>query len=297
MPQYFVGRKTELKRLDDHWVVATTGRTSYKRVYAVLNAPGVGKTELLEQFGEKLMKAKKGLMVEINVKTTSNKILSYYLLILKEIRLAIKDNKKLIKEYVAKKVSEEFEIIKGEYKKQYPFDDEEEANSAIQNIEKTLNKMISQFEELETSLHVDQEFLANLPDLFPRLISDLSIIIPVFLFIDEVQVLQSLSYLNNKKEEETFLHVCSKELADLLPTKTLIVVSGTQYRLMKQIGNKIGSPLRGKVKHFVIHPLESENIKEYYHLISKYFIKENKQKSSIGTIRSLKDIPEAMLVL
>ena len=50
----FVGRKRELKGLEECWTTATTAGTSAKRVYAVLNAPGVGKTALLEHFGEGL---------------------------------------------------------------------------------------------------------------------------------------------------------------------------------------------------------------------------------------------------
>ena len=279
----FVGRKEELQSLDECWTTATTAGTAAKRVYAVLNAPGVGKTALLEHFGNKLIAEKKGLMVEINVLNTNNTILEYYILVLKEIGLAIKKNRKMITKYFTNKVSEEFELVESVHREQYPFQDEEEATIALQDIEDYLNGFIKKFNQLKLSSHTDQELLAYISDEFPTIISDLSTIIPVFLFIDEIQVLQSLNHLNIDNEVETFLHVCSKELADLLPTKTLIVVSGTQYRLLKQIGYKLGSPLRNKVDPFIIHPLIHDDLVDYYNKVSKYFL------DTCGNLKTLQD--------
>jgi hypothetical protein len=272
--ELFVGRKKELKSLESCWITATTGKTAAKRVYAVLNAPGVGKTALLEHFGEKLMAEKRGLMVEINVFNTGDKIYNYLSLTMKAMRNSIIKNRILIEEYIINRIKED--KLKTEFgpNEQYPYINKNDAFEELDGILKGLNILIKKYDALDYSLDLTPEYLANLSNIFPSRMSDLARLIPLYLFLDEIQILQSLNYVNKNKKKETFLHLCSKELADLLPTTTLLVVSGTQYQLMKQIGYKLGSPLRNKVKHFVIHPLNRENLEEYHKYISQFFLEK-----------------------
>jgi hypothetical protein len=272
----FVGREIELQKLQTLW-----GRSQKNKehiVYAVLNAPGVGKTTLLKYFGNKLMNEKKGLMVKIRSSIRENKINLYLSHTLVAMLKSIVENRDTINDYISLQFKETEttngakSVTKGQkINKKYLFKTKEEAIEAIHDIEEQLNVWINYFKRLSPSLLQDQEFLANLADNFPSMVKDLSRVIPVFLFIDEIQVLQTLNYVNDKKENESFLHLCSSELADLLESKVLIAVSGTQYRLMKEIGYGIGSPLRDKVEHFVIHPLNRENLKGYYKIISDYY--------------------------
>ena len=261
----FVGRTVELKNLQTYWNRSLDDNEN--KVYAVLNAPGVGKTQLLKHFGKQLMTRRKGIMVEILSTDTNTEINQYYSNNLQNLLDAIKGNYDSILEYISSQFKDSKKIHSN-----YLFSKQEEAIKKLMRLEKSIKNLLRQLEEIEETYKPDPSFIANLPDNFPKKIQDLSKIIPVFLFIDEIQVLQSLSYLNIGNENETFLHVCSKELAALLRSKILIAVSGTQYSLMKEIGHKLGSPLRDKVKHFVIHPLKHEDLIEYHKQIETHYL-------------------------
>ena len=269
----FVGRIKELKELQDKFHKSLKGKEN--KVYAVLNAPGVGKTTLLHYFGKQLMKERKGLMVEIKSQDNKNTIFKYLSHTLEGIQESIPKKRKLILEYIKIRIKEEKEAEDDENSDRecYFYSTEEEAVEALESIEKSIKILTKRYEDIELGIHPDPDNPKYLSSSFPGLIEKLSNIIPVFLFIDEIQELQPLNYINMKKEEETFLHLCSSELADLLKSKVLIAVSGTQYRLMKELGYGLGSPLLGKVKHFVIHPLEIEHLQNYHNQISEHFLK------------------------
>jgi len=84
-------------------------------------------------------------------------------------------------------------------------------------------------------------------------------VIPVFFSTDEIQRLQKM----NVDDEHTMLRSFADFLSDLLPSKVLLTISGTQYSIMSQIGYGIGSPLNGKIQSVVISPLKSQHIKQY----------------------------------
>ena len=275
----FVGRKDELEKLQYFWRLSQDVHEN--EVYAVLNAPGVGKTILLEYFGNQIMKEKKGLMVEIKSSDDNNTVFKYLSHTLKELQKSITENRKRIIEYVKIRIEKENELEddKDTDRKCYFYSTKEDAIESLESIEKAIKILTKRYEDIELRIYPDADNPQNLSSSFPGLIRKLSNIIPVFLFIDEIQELESLSFINMKKVEETLLHLCSSELASLLKSKVLITVSGTQYRLMKEIGYGIGSPLRDKVDHFVIHPLKREELKEYYIQIAEYFSTQiNKKK-------------------
>ncbi len=60
--EIFVGRIPELERLEDLWDLACQDRKHL--VYVFLNAPGVGKTTLINYFGEYLESERKGLFIK-----------------------------------------------------------------------------------------------------------------------------------------------------------------------------------------------------------------------------------------
>ena len=84
------------------------------------------------------------------------------------------------------------------------YDTKEETINDLNNVEKRLNDWISHFNNLSPAELQNQEFLADLPNNFPSIIQDFSEIIPVFLFIDEIQVLQTISFTNKKKKMKPF---------------------------------------------------------------------------------------------
>ena len=83
--------------------------------------------------------------------------------------------------------------------------------------------------------------------------------IPTFFSIDEIQRLQKM----NVDDEHTVLRSFADFLANLLPSKVLLTISGTQYSIMSQIGYGIGSPLNGKIQSVIIRPLKSQHIRQY----------------------------------
>ena len=84
LSQLFVGRTAELAKLEDAWSVVEIPRTIEKHVLALLNAPGVGKTALLEHFGNRLMEEQRGLLVEIRALNSMKTINLYYTNFLKK---------------------------------------------------------------------------------------------------------------------------------------------------------------------------------------------------------------------
>ena len=270
----FVGRRKELDDL--HIKFRNSLKGNENEVYAVLNAPGVGKTTLLQFFGNQLMDGGKALMVEIKSSDDNNTIFKYLPHTLKELQKSITENRKKITEYVKIRIEKEkLEDDKDTNRKCYFYSTKEDAIEALESVEKGIKILTQRYEDIDFGIHPDPDNPKYLSSNFPGFIRKLSNIIPVFLFIDEIQELESLNFINMKKVEETFLHLCSSELASLLKSNVLITVSGTQYRLMKKIGYGIGSPLRDKVEHFVIHPLEREHLQNYHNQISEYFKKND----------------------
>ena len=119
-------------------------------------------------------------------------------------------------------------------------------------------------------------------------------IIPVLFVADEVQELQKRSLIvdddsitlpsseQNQKvsESEPALRYFTRILKDLLSAPILMILSGTQYHILSQIGTKIGSPIAQKVQSFLIKNFTRQEVDEYvaqikHHLIETNHFKEN----------------------
>ncbi|MHA1658993.1 MAG: hypothetical protein ACTSUT_07705, partial [Promethearchaeota archaeon] len=94
----------------------------------------------------------------------------------------------------------------------------------------------------------------------------LSTIIPLFFTADEIQEFQKLIFRqsrNESNEQETALHYFTRILKGLMNSKILLVLSGTRYHILSQIGDKIGSPIRQKVKPLIIQKFEESEVNAY----------------------------------
>jgi hypothetical protein len=98
---------------------------------------------------------------------------------------------------------------------------------------------------------------------------DLAEIIPIFFAADEIQEFQKLAFKSVENEGETALHYFTRLLKNLLNLRILLILSGTRYRILSQIGSKIGSPIREKVESLVITNFSREEILEYVEQVNE----------------------------
>jgi len=223
--QIFVGRGNDLDLLSHRFEnrIADKGPPM---VYSYLNAPGIGKTTLLHRFGEKIEQENKGIHLSFSCRYThkSEEIISRDLI--RGIKQIVREKEGIILKFVGMS----------------PFSSE---------IEQEFQKLKKDVEQTYKS--GDYSYISVL-----NLIDTLTVIIPTVFSTDEIQILLSIP-----AGDSTMLHSYSMFLADLLPTKILLCISGTQYSIMSQIGYGIGSPLNGKIQSVVISPLKSDQIRQY----------------------------------
>lgn len=223
----FVGRKEEIKSLERKW--DNLFKKQQHKVHFLLNSPGVGKTALLEHFGNNLTSDHKALYVHAMCKSrdiTKKRIVNNFLLEIRE-WFDYSENKKKL------------------------------ARSKI--FERRLEELDTSLDSLIRDEQVDEPGLADF-------LQKLSGIIPIFLVFDEVQEYQAIILSGAKNSgypEETSLHYLAELLSNCLFDRILMVVSGTHYHILHQIGNKIGSPLNGKTEQFILGKMTSTEIHLY----------------------------------
>ncbi|MHA1732905.1 MAG: ATP-binding protein, partial [Promethearchaeota archaeon] len=225
----FVGREPELARLRGIWDLAI--QRGEHLVYVLLNAPGIGKTTLIDHFGSILEERGEGLFVKVKCSSNHPSPSRLNNAIVEVVRNTLRIKSKLVEEYLTHSEGP---------------DEREELREDLQALKKLAR---------ETSLQDD----VRLGDV-SRILVRLSRIIPIFFAADEIQEFQQLKFAET---DETGLHYFSRLLKDLLDSKILIVLSGTRYHVLSQIGVKIGSPIRQKVEPVVITKLNPGEIDEY----------------------------------
>lgn len=252
--EIFVGRRSELQQLEALWKVASLSEEHF--VYVLLNAPGVGKTTLINFFGASLETNAKGLYVRFVCDSSYDSTLKINSEILNTIYKTIKNKDQIIEKYLSSK------------------------------------KNVNLKEERENLLNLKKEITDvsknNEIDLYKikKIIDKLSEIIPVFLAADEIQEFQKINLKDSKdfSVEESALHYYSRILKSLLNSKILLIISGTRYHILSQIGESIGSPIRQKVKPIIIRNFVSNEIDEYVNqvriILDQLIQKENKQNIS-----------------
>jgi hypothetical protein len=237
----FVGRTAELARLQVYWKMSQ--ESGEHMVYVLLNAPGIGKTALMKCFGHDLEQKREGLFIEFPCTSDYDSPARLNLDLVKTIQAAIHGKKNVVEYFINKD----------------PSSREKER----------------QFSRLDRSIEMlrDQPVI-TLNDVMD-LLKDLSSIIPLFLVADEIQEFQKLSFnTSTKSQDETGLHYFARLLKNFLRSKMLLLLSGTRYHVLNQVGGAIGSPIRGKVVPLIMSRLDIGDVKSYVTAMKNIIVKE-----------------------
>lgn len=232
----FIGRHSELLELEGLWKFVDSDIEHFVHVF--LNAPGVGKTTLIQHFGKKIESEKSGLYIKFTCSSDfeSPKRINKSLVLIIQNKL-LRDKETVVKEFINNNYTEDQAKI--------------QLNN-LQKLETDMEKLIS---DEPPSLNDLKEFFTALTN-----------IIPIYLAADEIQEFQKLIFHypeGEEKESETALRYFTKILKNLLNNRALLVLSGTRYHILSQIGEKIGSPIRQKVKPLVIGNFSEDELLEY----------------------------------
>ena len=225
----FVGREEDLKSLsmlfDD--CTGRSGDRAPPKVYSYLNAPGIGKTTLLKKFGERIEHERKGIYLYFSCKSRYESEVDLNRHLINTMVDLLDEKREYIEDYIKERSHPEKYL------------------SRFMRIEAEVDMVVQtqNYRFFETTSIIDL----------------LTSLIPVIFITDEIQRLQKI----NVDDEHTMLRSFADFLSDLLPSKVLLTISGTQYSIMSQIGHGIGSPLNGKIQSVVISPLKSQHIKQY----------------------------------
>ena len=101
----FVGRHTELNHLESLLKIACQDREHL--VYVFLNAPGVGKTTLIDHFGKSIEADEKGLFIKFICISDYDSPFSLNKSIIKTIDKKINQNYNLIEKYITQNLKKE----------------------------------------------------------------------------------------------------------------------------------------------------------------------------------------------
>ena len=234
----FIGRKPELQRLKGLWELACQDKEHL--VYVFLNAPGVGKTTLIHHFGKFLESENKGIFIKFVCNSDYDS----------PFRL----NKSIIKS-IDKKINQNYNLIEKYISQNFKKDHRERYRQKFKRLRELINEIL-------------MKSTISLNDIY-EIFLDLAEIIPIFFAADEIQEFQKLAFKSVENEEETALHYFTRLLKNLLNLRILLILSGTRYRILSQIGSKIGSPIREKVESLVITNFSREEILEYVEQVNE----------------------------
>ena len=249
LDQIFVGRHHELRILSKLWKKAL--EPGEHLVYVMLNAPGTGKTRLLQHFGQQLERENQGLYFRYRCSSRFTTTTELHVDLLKNLYLLLTQKADLIQQYIVTC-----------YKK--PLHDE--LIEDLQQIRRQMKDLVKTKQEASLSETVS-------------FIQDVSAIIPILFVADEIQDFQKSvlkveepSLLTQDVSEETALHYFTRILKDLMQVPILMILSGTQYHILSQIGTKIGSPIAQKVQQLLIKNFTTEEIQEYVDEVYRNFV-------------------------
>ncbi|KKN33594.1 hypothetical protein LCGC14_0802230 [marine sediment metagenome] len=234
----FVGRKPELQRLKGLWELACQNKEHL--VYVFLNAPGVGKTTLIHHFGKYLELEGKGLFFKFVCSSDYDSPVELNKDLLYNIQEIVQDKQEIITDYI--------KSLTNKNKKQI-------LREKLKIITRDIDKKITQ----------DSISLNDVIFILKRLSS----VIPIFFAADEIQEFQKLAFKSVENKQETTLHYFTRLLKNLLNLRILLILSGTRYHILSQMGGKIGSPIREKVESLVITNFSRDEILEYVEQVNE----------------------------
>jgi hypothetical protein len=229
----FIGRKEELKLLHDLWRLSTQPQEHL--VYVLLNAPGIGKTTLMDYFGNEIEQQGQGIYFKYVCSSIYESDIDINQDLIGSLKNLLESKSNLIENYIIQ-----------------VFDKKKS--------ESVLNDFLA-LQKFTADLLLRKSNLSQIL----RIIKELARIIPVIFVTDKIQEFQQeiLKPENSNDGAESGLHYYTKLLKGLLNSNVLLLLSGTRYHILQQIGYKIGSPIKEKVRPIVISKFESIDIKAY----------------------------------
>ena len=252
LDQIFVGRHHELRILSKLWKKAL--EPGEHLVYVMLNAPGTGKTRLLQHFGQQLERENQGLFFPYRCD-------GHHL------------TATALHQDLVEKLSEVL-ISRNQYIEQYinaSYPTEEEMHYRKKQLERVKERIAT----IQT-----RENIVTL-SVVASLMQQLSLVIPVFFVADEIQEFQKVtlkvdepSLQNEENDKETILHYLTRILKSLMTSRILMILSGTQYHILSQIGTKIGSPIAQKVEQLIIRNFNHQELDDYAEEVRGRFLNE-----------------------
>lgn len=254
----FVDREEMIKELRKIWEFSCDEGEHFVHVF--LNAPGVGKTALIDQFGYLIESERKGLHVRFNCDSSFISSKSLNRSLVKSIEDSIDTNLGLIETFIT--ITHSNELL-------------EKTKLKFKRIKNLVNVLLEQKQILLSEVQ--------------ELLKDLSRIIPLLLSADEIQELQEVSFRDTAiadNQDEKGLHYFARLIKGLLKNRILIVLSGTRYHILSQIGGNIGSPIRQKVKPFHVYNLGIRAISQYVDRI-RFLLEENQYPKKNDNIEPL----------
>ena len=243
----FIGRRADLGELQKIFD-EIKARNEAKKVYTVLNVPGIGKTELVKHFGNALYQRKPFRYK--SDESLAEEALFFHITIT-TIHTQSQINKKMISSLCVSFYNtfiNRLDEIPDPYKKAVKeFDSNQMPTTFIQ----TLGRGLS----FESAVKNPTNFIETI-----------SKIIPIILHFDEFQKSIPLNQKNVVPEEQLYYQL-SSFFSGILDLPIFILLTGTQYTIIHTIGDNLGSPLNGKVKSIVIPFLEESDIEDYVNQI------------------------------
>jgi hypothetical protein len=247
LSRIFVGRKDDLgilqKTLDEIKEV-----NEAKKVYTILNVPGIGKTELIKYFGNELQKKK--TFKYNNTNPIVEAALFFHITITDKHTLP-----QLFEKMVSaictsfhKMFINSLDEIPNPYRRAVKaFDKEQTANIFIQTLD--------EYSTLKEIIENPTNFLQKITGY-----------IPIILHFDEFQ--RSIPDNRNAiRPADQLYYQLSSFFSGILDQPIFIILSGTKYTIISTIGDNLGSPLNGKVDPIVIPFLEEKDIDVFADLI------------------------------
>lgn len=233
LKKIFVGRTTELSVLETLWLDAQKPVEHF--VYVYFNAPGVGKTTLLQHFGSSIHQGKEGLHFSYSCTGEFSNRVDLLQSLFEHLDELVLSNYSTIIEYI-----------------------ESRENGFVAERRKEDLTVLSS--ELK---YITKERMFSIGR-FISVLKRLSNIIPIFLSFDEVQVFEQVTLpKEDNQNTETLLHYLTRILKAFLSSKILLVLSGTQYHILRDIGSGIGSPIKDKTLPKIISPFDEQEMIQY----------------------------------
>ncbi len=265
----FVDREKAMQCLEDE-LKSRKNRTVEMSI-RITQAPGTGKTRLLQEFIKKMEHEQKGIGLYINSPRIERWIRS------KPFELESKLWRLVFLKYANEEELEGISTIDAQkLAKKYGLEDFKAYYNFVKILktDPTYDAMLFDFIEL------------SLP----------AIKMPLIIVFDEIQATigKMMDYFSNAKGEGLFYHIINV-IADLIKIpNVLVILSGTNYKIMHFLEH-LGSPFYDKTMEYNLPPLDAEYVGEFYDKV--FGIPENSMeiKLRIWLIENSNGVPRTMV--